>query len=354
MNKSNKPNVTPLIRQMSFVEPTEVSWLWPGRIALGRITVLAGDAGGGKSFLCCDIAARISSGMPWVEDCPCPQADVVIMNAEDDPSDTIRPRLEAMRADLNRVHLLEGQVRTGASGDKQTVPISLKDIETIEETLRRLHDPKLIIIDPIGSYFGSGADSHRDTDVRALLAPLGQIARDHKVAILLVAHYRKSPGDRADDRVMGSRAFTGIARSVHHLLPDPSDAERRLLLPGKSNLGKAPNGLAFTITGEPARIEWSDEPVEFTAEEVMSAFTAKSGNRARDNAKAWLAETLREAPLPAKDIIARAEEAGIKERTLNRAKREAGVKSSPRQGPDGKHWVWQSPAAYTDDGIEPL
>ena len=113
----------------------------------------------------------------------------------------------------------------------------------------RLPDCKLVVIDPIGSFLGNGTDAHRDNEVRGVLAPVAMLAEKHGPAVLVVAHRRKSAGSIADDLALGSRAFTGIARAVWHLTRDPDDKARRLLLPGKNNLAREGDGLAFSISG---------------------------------------------------------------------------------------------------------
>ena len=112
---------------------------------------------------------------------------------------------------------------------------SLADVSAIEMALAKLPDCKLIVVDPIGSFLGGRTDAHRDNEVRGVLAPIATLAERYGVAVLVVAHYRKTSGNIADDAVIGSRAFTGIARAVWHLTSDIDNKARRLLLPGKNN-----------------------------------------------------------------------------------------------------------------------
>lgn len=193
------------------------------------------------------------------------------MAGENDPGDTIRPRLDAHAADPTRVHLLRAVTRIGPKGGATEAAFTLADIDALDQTLKVVADCVLVIVDPIGTFIGGGVDAHRGNEVRSVLAPLAALAERTGAAVLLVAHQRKGAASHADDLVLGSRAFTGIARSVLHLLADPDDDKRRLLLPGKSNLSRPADGLAFTIGGNPARIEWEPDPVAMTADGVLAA-----------------------------------------------------------------------------------
>ncbi|HLP84599.1 MAG TPA: AAA family ATPase [Phycisphaerales bacterium] len=332
----------PVIVCMADVQPVPVSWLWPGRIARGRITVLCGRPGEGKSFATMDWAARVTTGRAWPDGAPCEAGSVLLVAGEDDPADTIRPRLDAHGGDANRVRMLCGVSRVGKGGQRVEAAFTLADMPELEATLATMPDCKLLIIDPIGSFMGGKVDAHRDNEVRAVLAPLAALAQRTGVAVLLVAHQRKGAATHADDLVMGSRAFTGIARSVIHLLADPDDDKRRLLLAGKNNLAEPAPGLAFTFTGTPARIEWERDPVKTTAADVLVA-QATSGERRskRRDAAEWIAEYLAAGPRPAADVERDALAAGIAKSTLNRAKTDAGVEPI-KSGFDGG-WMWQLP-----------
>jgi hypothetical protein len=214
-----KPEPGPILTCLADVEPRAVSWLWAGRIPLGRITLLVGRPGEGKSFLTTDAAARVTKGTPWPDGSICPQGSVILISAEDDPADTIRPRLDAHCADVRRVHLLSAVRRVNGDGQYER-QITLADVDSIEAALLKLPDCKLIVVDPIGSFLGGGTDAHRDNEVRGVLGPIAKLAEKHGPAVLVVAHRRKSAGITADDLALGSRAFTGIARAVWHLTCD--------------------------------------------------------------------------------------------------------------------------------------
>jgi putative DNA primase/helicase len=331
----------PVLLCLADVQSRKVEWLWPGFIARARIALLAGRPGEGKSMASLDWAARVSTGRCWPDGSPCPRGSVLLISCEDNPGDTIRPRLDAHGADTSNISYLEGVQRAGRRGLSGPAPFTLADLPALEQALVQLPDCKLVIIDPIGSFLGIDVDAHRDNEVRALLAPLAALAERFGVAILLVAHVRKGAASHADDLVLGSRAFTGIARSVLHLITDPNDPDRRLLLSGKNNLSKPPPGLAFSITGDPPRIEWHPGTVNLSADEALATI-AHSDPVERSvihEAVEWLRDLLRDGPKAANDVLTEAKAAGFSERTINRARKTAGVK--PRKQGFNGGWAWE-------------
>ncbi len=343
---SHTANTGPVMLCLADVQATPVNWLWPGRMPLGRITLLVGRPGEGKSFLTTDMASRVTTGSPWPDSSECPHGSVILVSAEDDPADTIRPRLDAHGADASRVHLLAAVRRQGDGGKLYESMFTLADLPALEAALQRVPDCKLIVIDPIGSFLGGGTDAHRDNEVRGVLAPVAKLAEQYGPAVLIVAHRRKSAGDFADDTALGSRAFTGIARATWHLSRDKDDKHRRLLLPGKNNLGPEGTGLAFSIGGEPAALHWERDPVSMSADEGMAieAEREKPGPDAdeQDRAVAWLRAALADGPRPARDLMDEAREGeGIAKRTLERARQNIGIIAYRPTNPGP--WYWRLP-----------
>ncbi|MEQ9461113.1 MAG: AAA family ATPase [Phycisphaeraceae bacterium] len=342
----------PVLRCLADIEPQKVRWLWPGRIPLGRITLLVGRPGEGKSFLTCDMAARVSTGTDWPDGTVCPEGSVLLVCAEDDPGDTIRPRLDAHHADVRRVHLLAGVRRpTGRDGEMVETWFTLADVLELESVLERLSDCKLVVVDPIGSYLGSGTDAHRDNEVRSVLAPIGRLAEKYGPAFVVVAHRRKGTGTNADELALGSRAFTGIARAVWHVTREEEDKTRRLLLPGKNNLGPEGSGLAFTIAGDPAVIAWEMNPVEMSADDQLRRENGGGEERtpgpepvARNHAAAWLRGLLEEGAKRVKEIEGEGRAAGFSMGTLRRAKDELGITPHREGYGEGGGWWWELPS----------
>lgn len=341
----------PVLRCLADIEPREVRWLWPGRVPLGRITLLVGRPGEGKSFLTTDMAARVSTGRAWPDGTECPAGTVLLVSAEDDPADTIRPRLDAHGADVRRVHLLATVRRRGEGGHLVEAMFTLEDLQALETALLRHPDCRLIVIDPVGSFIGGSTDAHRDNEVRAVLAPIAQLAERYGPAVLIVAHRRKSAGSIADDLALGSRAFTGIARAVWHLTRDPNDKNRRLLLAGKNNLAPEGTGLAFDIGGIPPAINWETSPVNMCADDALAAESEGGGDGgdsgALTEAMEFLRAELADGRKAGTEVKASAKAAGIKTRTLDRARARLGVVAAPDgyRGP----WTWALPQHASPD-----
>jgi hypothetical protein len=267
---------------------------------------------------------------------------VILISAEDDPNDTIRPRLDAHHADVNSIHLMTTVLRAGDYGTQIECSFTLADLDALEDALRQIENCKLIVVDPIGSFLGHSFDAHRENEVRAILSPIAGLAAKYNAAILMIVHRRKSQSSFADDMAMGSRAFTAVARSVWHLSTDPGNRDRRLMLPGKCNLSVEPNGLAFAINGEPPAIKWEEDPVEMTADEALAWQNETGGGRsALDEAIAWLRNALASGPRPGQEITNEAEKEGISRRELGKAKTRLGVTASPDGF--GGQWAWQLP-----------
>jgi len=338
----------PVLISMADVEPRDVQWLWPGRVPLGRITLLVGRPGEGKSFLTTDLAARISKGREWPDGTPCPSGSVILVSAEDDPADTIRPRLDSHGADVRQVHLLSAVRHVGKDGKPFDVMFTLADVAALKLALQAHSDCKLIVVDPIGSFLGGDTDAHRDNEVRSVLAPVARLAEQYGPAVLVVAHRRKGTGTAADDLAIGSRAFTGIARAVWHISRDKGDKARRLLLPGKNNLAPEGTGLAFKIVSDPPVIAWEPDPVIMSADDALAADNetaskVKPGPEpdARNAAVDWLRLLLSCGPVAAADVREQARAAGMNYRTVQRAAEALGVKSG-RSGYVGG-WAWSLP-----------
>lgn len=312
------------------VQPEAITWLWPGRFPLGKLSIISGDPGLGKSLVTLAITAAVSRGEAW----PCregaaPAGDVVLISAEDDPADTIRPRLEAAGADLTRVHVVQAVRIPTDDGSIVRKPWDFNDLVALGELLDRLPECRLVIVDPVSAYL-AGTDSHKNADVRALLTPLAELAASHKVAILAVSHLNKSAGP-AMYRTSGSLAFVAAARAAYAVAKDKDDPDRRLVLPIKCNLSPDSTGLAYRIgtaeSGAPI-IEWETDPVTITADEALAVLREDDGERSQaDEATDWLRDALAAGPERAKDVQRRAHADGIGDKALRRARERLGVRS---------------------------
>ena len=331
-------SVSLITRAFSEIKPEELRWLWPSRIPLGKITLLVGDPGLGKSLLTLDIASRVTRGESFPDDAICESGAVILASAEDDPADTIRPRLDAASAVASRVHTLEGLRVIQNNGSASERPFHLEmGIAALEDALLRMPDVRLIVIDPISAYLGN-TDSNCNADIRGLLSPLAALAARHHVAVLCVTHLRKSAGP-AVHRANASIAFTAAARASWAVAADPAEPERRLMLAVKQNLGPAIGGLAFRITTENGmpRLNWDQGVVNLTANDVLGSVEGRESQDAQHQAESWLQNTLAKGPVPAQEIEARANTAGLSWATVRRAKEALGVVAEKRSYCGG--WV---------------
>lgn len=340
-----------LYRRFSDVQPEPVRWLWPERIAKGKLTIIAGDPGLGKSQLTCSVAAIVSRGASWpVGGGRTDPATVVVFSAEDDPADTIRPRLDAANADPDRVVILEGIRELGRAGESSRLFNVQEDLQVLEDNLRKITDVSLIIIDPITAYLGK-ADSHKNAEVRSILATLAALAARLDVAVICVTHLNKGTKSQALMRVNGSLGFVAAARAVFFVTQSAADPERRFFLPLKLNNANLRNqGLAFSIEGvtlsggiETARVAWEDETVEIDVNEALWAVSDGDTRNALAEAGEFLSEILADGPVEANDVRQHAQKAGHSWATVRRASKALSVKKfKVGFGGDGG-WLWQIP-----------
>ncbi|MCL4206585.1 MAG: AAA family ATPase [Pirellulaceae bacterium] len=316
-------------RNYGDIQMESVSWLWQDRIALGKLSLVAGVPGVGKTFLLCDIAARISRGAKFPDGANCPQAQVLIMTAEDGPEDTIKPRLVRHNADCSRIHHVDC-VATGKRQDHFTLTMYL---DVLNDWLQAHRDAKLVILDPITAFLGDKIDSHKNAEVRSALGPLCKLAETLDVAVVGITHLSKGQA-KAINRVIGSIAFVGAARACWLVDWCPDQEGRRLMLPIKNNLGVA-QGLAYRIVN--GALEWEAGAVTMTADDLGDG----GHTTPRDEAEDWLREALQEGRLQSSKLSTEAKRVGISERTLQRAKKALGIISQR----DGQVWYWMLPDA---------
>lgn len=344
----------PVVRNLSEVPSEPIRWLWPGRIPLGKVTVIAGEGGVGKSFLTTDVAARVTRGKAWPDGAPGIIGSVVLANAEDDAGDTVRPRFEAAEGDPSQALLLEGIRRVADDGKVSERGFTLAHVADLSRAIERAPDCKLVIIDPVGAFLG-GIDSYNEAEVRSLLAPLAKLAAERGVALVLVMHVNRRTGAPAMSRLMGSSGFGNAARAVWMVTKDKAVPGRRLLLPAKFNVGGDRNGLAFSIVAAdgdgrdgPSVIVWDPEPVTTTADEAMAAEAANPDEvDERQHVKAWLFETLQHGALASNEVFKLAEQNGLPEKKVRGAARDLKVHMAPAGV--RKPWMWSLPLPSAAD-----
>jgi archaellum biogenesis ATPase FlaH len=327
------------LRIFSAIIPERLRWLWRGRIPIGKYTLIAGDPGLGKSLLTVDIAARVSTGTPFPDGTPCERGNVIFLSAEDDPADTIRPRLDAADADVSRVHLLEAVRNFTSDGKSAESGFNLeRDMNALEDAIRQT-GARVVFIDPVSAYLG-GTDSHTNAEVRELLSPLAALASKYEVAIVAVTHLRKSSG-AAIYRAMGSVAFAAAARAVWGVVADLDDKARRLFIPVKQNLAPDLDGLAYRIeaTDGIAKISWESGAVAVDVNAVMGGFETREDHSERREAEEWLRDFLAEGPRTANDVRNQSHSATLTWITVRRAAGSLGI-TKRKMGGRGAGWEW--------------
>jgi hypothetical protein len=316
---------TPVLITLADVPASEITWLWPQWIPRGALTILDGDPGLGKSTVTLDLAARITNGwkMPpaWG---PCEgvkSESVLLLNAEDDSGNTIRPRLEAAGADLHRIQLFE-RVTSNSTSRPPIVPF---DLERIRETIKAF-GVALIIIDPFLAYLDSGIDAHKDQDVRHCLHILKEIAAKTGAAILLVRHLNKLGHNTAIYRGGGSIGITGAARSALIIGRDPNDPQIRVLCSTKSNLGPAPRAITYHLEsiGSVARVAWGAES-DLTANDILSHPSTQEKQTAGDRAAIAIVELLANGPLESTTLDDALASQGYSQRAIKEGRKKAQV-----------------------------
>jgi hypothetical protein len=355
-----------MVTCLNGVQPEPVEWLVPAYVPRGKLMLLAGDGGLGKSTITLDCAACLTTGRPCfglVYPAPAP-CEVLLVSCEDDWSDTIVPRLVAAGADRSRIYRVDGvRLKDG------TVPFDLSRFKALEAGLKARPGVRLVVIDPAGAYVGSsGVDDHKDSQLRALLGPLSELAARRQVTVTLVKHVNKGVGVKAIHRVTGSVAYVNAVRAAFLVARDPKDRDRSLLLPMKWNLGPAPAGLVYGRKGlAPAEQERVLAPFDHLASDdrrrlgeqlfrlvwlggvdggvsadgVLAAEVQRdrAPNKV-DDAADWLKNFLGGFAWPSDEVLDAGVKAGFSRRTLWTAKKLAGVRSGKRPGEPHGEWRW--------------
>jgi RecA-family ATPase len=337
----------PSYRTLADFEVRPVEWLWYGRLARGKVTLVDGDPGDNKSTFALDLAARMTSGRPlptFDHPTPAPASPrwVAIMTAEDDPGDTVRPRFEAAGGDPSYAAWVP-TFRTMHAEDGALVqlPTSIPDDLDVVRDVVEQTGAELLIVDPLSAYIGS-VDAHRDNEVRAAIRPLADLAAELGFAVLAVRHFTKSGTGRALHRGGGSVAFIGAARVGLTVVRDPDDDTSRLLSVSKCNIAPEQPTLRYRIATDPDR----DQPVvEWIGTDDRNADDLVNGDEDRSEAVAFILAALASGPVPAAEVLSQSNAAGIPRSTLMAAKKRLKVESTKEGFGDG--WTWLPPQEST-------
>ena len=339
---------------MNTVERKEPNFLIPGWLPTGTISLGYGEGGIGKSTVVLDLAARLSKGQPFNnfpnENGP---GDTILLVAEDSLEFTVSHRIDAAGADDSRIHVINTIETFTEDGDKVEVTVSLQHHKAlINEALSSVENPLLLVVDPIGQFVRG--DMHRDNEVRETTSVLADIAEQHQMAVLMIAHEGKDQSRGAKNRYLGSVAFRNASRSAFWFTEDPDDEDRKLIYHTKCNLGPIMRPMAYRLndTGHKvAKVEWCSESIDLSPDEVVARRKDSTGKSKRVEAKEFILATLSDGEwMKVSELDTAASGNGIARNTLARAKKDLKKDDEIRYSRDGEtnEWFVKFEAKTTD------
>jgi archaellum biogenesis ATPase FlaH len=272
MNTSNNnaasTGTQAVARRFRDIEAKAMEWLWPGWLPLGKLAVLDGDPGLGKSTMLLDLAARISNHGLMPDGKIGIAGTVIVMSAEDAADDTIRPRLEAAGANLDRVIDLSHVI---VNGEERPIEVP-KDLPLIASKIRE-HEARLLIVDPLMAFL-CGADANKDQEIRRVLYKFSKISEKYRCATIAMRHLNKSGAGKAIYRGNSSIGVIGHSRTGLIVAVDPDDEHKRVLAASKVNNGPKPQALRYVLdpVGDVCRVGWCGTS-PYSADELVSQRT---------------------------------------------------------------------------------
>ena len=354
------PQRTLEVTQLSTVRPERVDFWWKPYLPKGRPVALEGDPGVGKSALVLKLVAHLTTGtaFPNLYDyLPPPRdfspQDICLLTSEDDPGDTILPRVVVNGGDASRVHLITGWTKP----DGERGVLTMQDLLLLELALTTYH-PALLVFDPIQSFFGPHIDMNHANETRPVLDAVAALCKSHGCTPLYVRHIGKAAHAKALYAGLGSIDIAANMRAVLFLGKDPDNAERRILAQSKSNNARLGPSMAYLITTveqdietddgavtvEAPRLDW-DGRSDLTANDLSAPapLEKESTINALDAATDFVREVLKDAPVLVDDIKAAAKENSIAWITVRRAKKELPVRARRREveGRNAREWPWE-------------
>lgn len=308
--------------KMSEVQSQEIEWLWYPFIPYGKLTIVQGDPGDGKTTLILNIAAKLSKGEGLDNDMKLTEPmNIIYQTAEDGLADTVKPRLEKAGAICERIVVI----------DESDKSLSMAD-ERLEEAIIQT-GARMLILDPIQAYLGGGMDMNRANEARDMTKRLGALAEKYKCAIILIGHMNKASGNKAAYRGMGSIDFFAVARSVLLVGRVEGEPNIRAVVQIKNNLAQFGHPKAFELME--SGFKWLGD-YEITADEVLGGIAPKANKL--EQAKQMLRELAETSnAVQSNEIFDMAEEQGISKRTLENAKKELGIRARKINN----SWYWE-------------
>ena len=308
--------------KMSEIQSQEVEWLWYPFIPYGKLTIVQGDPGDGKTTLILNIVAKLSRGDGLDSEMKLSEPmNVIYQSAEDGLADTVKPRLELAGADCERILVI----------DEKEKSLSMVD-ERLEKAIVQTK-ARMLILDPIQAYLGGGMDMNRANEARDMTKKLGALAEKYQCAIVLIGHMNKAAGNKAAYRGMGSIDFFAVARSVLLVGRVEGEPNIRAVVQIKNNLAAFGHPKAFALSED--GFQWFGD-YEITADEVLGSIAPKANKM--EQAKRLLRElALTSDAIQSNEIFDMADEQGISKRTLENAKRELGIRARKINS----SWYWE-------------
>lgn len=295
---------------MCDVEVESVSWLWYPFIPYGKVTIIQGDPGEGKTTLVLQIIARLTKGESIIDEKEKTPINVIYQTAEDGLADTIKPRLLSADADCSKVIVI----------DDRDTPLTMRDVrleQAIVET-----SAKLVVLDPIQGFLGADVDMHRANEIRPIMKHISELAEKYKCAIILIGHMNKCSVVKSAYRGLGSIDFQAAARSVLIVGRIKDEPEIRVVCQTKSSLAPEAKAVAFRLSEENG-FEWVGE-YDVSADDLLSGTVKGTKKQA---AMDFLENLLADGQMSQKEIIELARQKGISDKTLRNAKDELKIKS---------------------------
>ena len=311
------------IISMDEVPVEEVEWLWYPYIPFGKLTIIHGDGGEGKTTLILRLAALLSRG----EKLPCDSTErepikVIYQTAEDGLGDTIKPRLLAGNADCSQIKVI----------DESEASLTMLD-ERIEKAIVET-GARALILDPVQAYIGAKVDMNRANEVRAILSQLGQIAGQYRCAIILVGHLNKAQGNKSNYRGLGSIDFQATARSVLIVGRLKDNPQIRVMVQDKSSLAPEGEPIAFELSKENG-FRWLGH-YDISVDDLLSGIPKEKKSEQAEN---LILAYLSKGKYPQKKLVKKAQAIGISKRVLDEAKKALNVRSLK----EGSQWYWELP-----------
>jgi hypothetical protein len=345
------------VRSLAEFKMKPITWEWANRIARGKVTIIGGDGGASKGFLVSDLMARLTTGrsLPGEPESAWDAVKVLFICDEDGIEDTIAPRIAAAGGNRKLVDVIDNRT----SDDYISFPT---DFAKLRHTMQE-NGYGMVVIDSGTGYIGDHLNLNSDADMRKVLTPLGRIAEQFDIPILLIWHINKNQGVSAVFRLTGAQGIRNVVRCVLFVgrPPDVEDDAYRVVVPNKNNPGKLAPALAYRIVDETVapervgdndsihvgRLEWFPDPVDYTADDIIGQPKRDIGRpaTARDEATAWLQEELEAGPTLVENIKKKHEEETINDGitfswpTLERAARELGIVRTTK----GRSSEWSLP-----------